>query len=89
MKGKDDANFYCGNLQSQPMREGQGAANPKEGSPLDDARNIIISSSRHQHQTLASSHLHSHPEEVSATAPPNFGIQEVGRQPAPFRDEKL
>ena len=31
---------------------------------------------------LASSHLHSHLEEVSATAPPNFVIQEVWRQPA-------
>ena len=46
--GKDDANFYCGNLPSQPMREGESAANPEKGSPLDDAR-------KHHHQLITSS----------------------------------
>ena len=47
-KGKDDANFYCGNMQSLPMREGESAANPEDGSPLDDA-------GKHHHQLITSS----------------------------------
>ena len=47
-KCKDDANFSCEKLQSQPMREGESAANPEEGSPLDDAR-------KHHHQLITSS----------------------------------
>jgi hypothetical protein len=83
-ESKDDANFfYCGNVASQPMGEGKIRLILRRGCHWMTLDNIIISSSRHQHQTLASYHHHSYPEEVTASTPPDFTIQEVWWQSAP------
>jgi hypothetical protein len=68
--------FFCGTVASQSMGEEENLLTLRRGRNWMMLDIIIISSSCHNHQTLASSIHHNHPEEVTAYTPSFFIIQD-------------